>query len=233
MKIYYDIHIHSVLSSCADVMQTPNNILNMCMLKELNMISITDHNSSLQYEAIDKIKDSYDFLVLYGIELTIKEGCHIVVYFKYLNDLNEFNKVVQNSLDKNIYLDFGEQVICDEYDEIKYMIDYKLNQKLCFDVFSIINLARRYDTIIIPAHINRGSQGILYHYSDLSCFDFDGLEIYDKSKVESLEEKFPSIKKYKYLFNSDAHSIEVINEKDNYIELDELTFDSFKRWLHE
>lgn len=32
------------LSPCADILMSPNNILNMAYLKELNMIAITDHN---------------------------------------------------------------------------------------------------------------------------------------------------------------------------------------------
>ena len=71
MKIYYDIHIHTVLSSCADVLMTPNNILNMSMLKGLDMIAICDHNTGKQFQAIDKIKDSYDFLVIYGMEMVV------------------------------------------------------------------------------------------------------------------------------------------------------------------
>ena len=82
MKVYYDIHIHTVLSSCADVLQTPNNILNMAMLKGLDMISICDHNTGKQYQTIDKIKDSYDFLVIYGMEVTSKDGFHVLTYFE-------------------------------------------------------------------------------------------------------------------------------------------------------
>ena len=44
MKYYYDLHIHTCLSPCGDVLMTPNNILNMAYLKGLNIIEITDHN---------------------------------------------------------------------------------------------------------------------------------------------------------------------------------------------
>ena len=33
MKIYYDLHIHSVLSPCADDLMTPNHIVLMAKLK--------------------------------------------------------------------------------------------------------------------------------------------------------------------------------------------------------
>lgn len=231
MKVYYDIHIHSVLSPCADIGQTPNNILNMCMLKELDMISITDHNSALQHETIEKLKESYDFLILYGIELTIKEGCHIVIYFKELDDLLTFNKVISDDLDKSVKVPYGQEIVCDEFDETLYEVPYFLNQQLSYDFEDIIKLARRYETIIIPAHINRGAMGILHYYNDLSSFDIDGVEIYKGSDIKKVEEDFPSIKKYRYLFNSDAHSIEIISERENYMDLEEKSFDGFKKWL--
>ena len=76
MLVSYDLHIHSVLSSCADDSQTPNNILNMVMLKELGMISITDHNSCKQYPTLEQLADSYDFYLMYGIETQVKEASH-------------------------------------------------------------------------------------------------------------------------------------------------------------
>ena len=46
MKIYYDLHIHSALSPCGDNDMTPNNIVNMAMLNELDMIAeLGDHES--------------------------------------------------------------------------------------------------------------------------------------------------------------------------------------------
>lgn len=45
MKAYFDFHIHSCLSPCADDEMTPNNIINMSLLKGLDAIAITDHNS--------------------------------------------------------------------------------------------------------------------------------------------------------------------------------------------
>ena len=43
--VFYDLHIHSCLSPCGDMDMTPNNILNMALLKELDLIALTDHNS--------------------------------------------------------------------------------------------------------------------------------------------------------------------------------------------
>ena len=45
MKLYYDFHIHSCLSPCGDDDSTPNNIVNMALIKGLNVIAVSDHNT--------------------------------------------------------------------------------------------------------------------------------------------------------------------------------------------
>ena len=45
MKLFYDFHIHSCLSPCGDDDSTPNNIVNMALIKGLNVIALADHNT--------------------------------------------------------------------------------------------------------------------------------------------------------------------------------------------
>jgi len=52
MKLAADLHIHSGLSPCADNDMTPNNIIQMAKLKGLDIISITDHNSTKNLKLI-------------------------------------------------------------------------------------------------------------------------------------------------------------------------------------
>ena len=49
--LYYDLHIHSCLSPCAEDEMTPNNICNMALIKGLDLIALTDHNSVRQIPA--------------------------------------------------------------------------------------------------------------------------------------------------------------------------------------
>lgn len=230
MKIYYDIHIHSVLSSCADDSQTPNNILNMCMLKGLNMISICDHNTSKQYMAIDKLKDSYDFFIMYGIEITVNEGFHVLAYFEKYEEIMNVDKIIDNSLNKSI-LPPDEQLLMDEYDEIVDSIPYMINQKCKYTFLEICKIIRENNGLIIPAHIDRKNSGILSYYQNISDFDIDGIEIYDLSKVDELYNNYPFLRKYRYINNSDAHEIALIHEQDCCLELDDASFSSFRKWL--
>lgn len=231
-KVYYDIHIHSTLSACGDDLQTPNNILNMAMLKGLNMISINDHNSLKHLPTFEKIISSYDFLFLYGCEVTVKEGFHVLTYFETLNKALQFDEFLDLN-NKKIPHDekrLGRQVICNEFDEELETVKYTLNHPLEADLNDIIKKVRDLDGIVIPAHINRGGSGILSVYQDLSMFDIDGIEIYGKENTKELQDKY-SLSKYKVIYDSDAHSLEIINERINYLELEELSFKGFKKYL--
>ena len=52
MKLSVDLHIHSCLSPCVDKGMTPNNIVNMAILKGLDIIAVTDHNSGENVPAL-------------------------------------------------------------------------------------------------------------------------------------------------------------------------------------
>ena len=78
MRYFYDLHIHTALSPCADVLMSPNNILNMAMLKDLNIIAVTDHNSCLQLDVVKELIESYEMLVIPGVEVEVIEKYHVV-----------------------------------------------------------------------------------------------------------------------------------------------------------
>ena len=232
MTYYYDLHIHTVASACADILQTPNNILNMSMLKGLDIISICDHNTAKQYKTIDKIKDSFDFLVIYGMEVTVKEGFHVLTYFENYDDIMSLDEVIDSSIDKQVVVKvtLNEQVICNVYDLEEYVIPYYLNQP-SISFSELITITKKLGGLVIPAHIDRSGTGILDFIKDFSMYDVDGIEIYKVDNYENLVTMYPYLKKYKYLHSSDAHDIDKISEKEFSIELDDLSFKSFKKWL--
>ena len=51
-QVAVDLHIHSVLSPCGEPEMTPNNIVNMAIIKELDFIAVTDHNSAKNLPAV-------------------------------------------------------------------------------------------------------------------------------------------------------------------------------------
>ena len=224
MKYYYDLHIHTCLSPCGDVLMTPNNILNMAYLKELDIIAITDHNSTLQLPSIMELSTSFDMLVIPGVEVSTSEGYHVVCLFRNLEAANLFQSVLEKYLNKKTYDKdlYGYQQILDVNDEIIDEIDYHLSPNSNLDVKTLSREVKKIGGILIFAHPHK--------YKNLEISDefinyFDGIEI-NKKDPNHIYNKLK-----KNFNNSDAHQITDISERESYIELDELTVDAFFKYM--
>ena len=58
-RYYYDFHIHSCLSPCADDDMTPSNIAGMATLAGLNIVALTDHNTAKNCPAFFEAAKKY------------------------------------------------------------------------------------------------------------------------------------------------------------------------------
>lgn len=225
MRYAYDLHIHSVLSPCADVLMTPNNIFNMASLKKLDIISITDHNSMKQLAICNELSMSYDMLFIPGVEITVKENFDVLCYFKTIEDALKFDKILETYIDKKLFdsIDLRDQEIVDIHDEVKDIYPYLLINPLSLGIKDLIELLKEFNHILVYAHIDRVFRsGIKY----LPLYKLDGVE-YKKTISSEMEQAFT-------FYNSDAHQITDILEKNekNTIELDELTIDGFFRYFN-
>ena len=75
-KISVDLHIHSALSPCGDVMMTPGNLVGMAKINGLDAIALTDHNAMHNLDAAIKIGEAYGVVVVPGMELETSEEIH-------------------------------------------------------------------------------------------------------------------------------------------------------------
>ena len=67
--VFYDLHLHSCLSPCGDMDMTPNNIVNMSLLKGLELIALTDHNSCKNCPATLAVAGQAGLAVIPGMEV--------------------------------------------------------------------------------------------------------------------------------------------------------------------
>jgi PHP family Zn ribbon phosphoesterase len=224
MKYAYDLHIHSVLSPCADVLMTPNNIFNMASLKGLDIIAITDHNSTKQLRICHELSESYDMLFIPGVEITVKEDFDVLCYFKTLKEALKFDKILETYIQKNTFDPkvMGNQEILNIHDEVIDEYPYLLINPIDLSIKDLIKVLKDFEHILIYAHIDRSHRsGINY----INKYPLDGVEYKNiKHKNES----------HIVLKNSDAHQIVDILEKgDNEgMILDDLSIDSFFRYFN-
>ena len=237
--IYYDLHIHSCLSPCANDDMTANNIVNMALIKGLNLISVCDHNSLLMQRTLAKVAHQKGLAYLYGVELQTIEDVHCLVYFTNDEYLDEFQNYIDEHLIKmvNIPEYFGNQLIRDENDEVISCQKNLLITSLDISINDLAKEIRKYEALMVLAHINGRKNSILTQLGFIpSDLEFDGVEITDLS----LDDKVYQQIKFKPIFkSSDAHTLEAINEAINYIDLKELALydarfsDAFTRVINE
>ncbi len=234
MKYYYDLHIHSVLSPCADVLMTPNNIINMSTLQELDFIAITDHNSLKQIETCLEVSDGLDLVVIPGVECEVKEGFHVLCLFKSLEDALKLDAFIEPYLPKEEINErfYGEQVITDVYDEELEHYPYLLLNSLDIGYKKLYEEVKLLNGVVILAHIDKQKDGSLDEIIR-NHIQADGIEITKHADESELFAKYPQLLKYKLFHNSDAHQIYDINERVNYIELEDKTIESFFKWMEE
>ena len=119
-KYFYDLHIHSCLSPCADDDMTPNNIAGMAALKGLNIVALTDHNSCKNCPAFFEACRRQGLIPIAGMELSTAEDIHVVCLFSELDDAMSFDKEIEGHLAniENRSDIFGNQLILDGEDEV-------------------------------------------------------------------------------------------------------------------
>ena len=217
MKFYYDLHIHSDLSPCASSDMTPNNIINMSVIKGLNIISVTDHNSTANLRAVTELGEGAGIKTIPGIEVTTKEEVHVLCYFRNIDNATEFGGIIYDSLPfvKNNPEIFGEQNIYNCRDEITGTLEKLLINASSYSIEDIYYIAKKYDGVMIPAHINKMSNSILGVLGFMPFnLKIDFVEVYSKMPIDC-----KIAEKYKILNNSDAHQLIDISEPVNYFEL--------------
>ena len=99
---------------------TPANIVGMAMIKPLDLIAVTDHNSCKNCPAVLTMADAYGLTALPGMELTTSEEVHVVCLFADLKDALAFDEYVYSHLMPipNNEKIFGKQQLYNADDEV-------------------------------------------------------------------------------------------------------------------
>ena len=86
-----DLHVHSCLSPCGDEDMTPGNIAGMAVLNGLDIVALTDHNSSKNCPAFFAQAKAQGIIPVAGMELTTAEDIHMICLFRTLEDALSFH----------------------------------------------------------------------------------------------------------------------------------------------
>ncbi len=226
---YYDLHIHSCLSPCADNDMTPNNIAGMGVLKGLNILALTDHNSAKNCPAFFEACKKQGIIPIAGMELTTAEDIHIVCLFRELDDALRFDAEIHGHIMpiKNRPEIFGDQLILDDEDEIIGEEETLLISATDLAIDEAVELARSFGAHVHPAHIDRQSNGILAILGDIPPeYGFTTFELREKERFETVKGTVEELNEHNLLVCSDAHHLWDISEAENALLIDDEPYSS-------
>lgn len=230
--LYYDFHIHSALSPCADNDMTPNNIVNMAALSGLNAIAVSDHNTIGNVKALVEAGKNCGVEVIPAMEVETAEEVHILTLFPNIQAAEYVASEVYKSLPdiKNRPDIFGEQIIMDSGDNITGYEEKLLISPTNLSINSLFGLVLSAGGLFIPAHVDRHSYSILTNLGFIpEELDIKNIEISKNvADLDAYLDNRKDLKKYNVLRNSDAHYLQDIAQKDACIDCENIN-DIFRR----
>lgn len=216
----YDFHMHSCLSPCGDDEMTPNNIAGMSHIAGLSIISLTDHNCTLNLPRVKKCAEAFGIKFIPGIEVCTNEDIHVLCYFETLEICLEFGNLIANKLPriKNKENIFGNQLIMDSADNVIDRFDYLLLNGCEYSLYETVNLCHKMGGIAVYAHIDKNSYSVLSVLGAMPPeIHIDGVELYHLENRLTLINQGLLSEDMPYMTNSDAHYLENIGEKEQHI----------------
>lgn len=208
-SLRYDFHIHSCLSPCGEEEMTPNNIIGMAQILELDAIAVADHNTAKNLPAVMALGAEAGVLVVPAIEISTAEEVHVLSLFPSLEAALEMDELLYDALPpvKNRPDIFGRQLWMDKDDELLGETDKLLINATSLSIEQVFKEVRARGGLPIPAHIDKNA------YSVLSNLGFIPPELEAKT-VEVAHPPFAGAAGLKVISDSDAHALEVLAQHE-------------------
>jgi len=203
-----DLHIHTCLSPCADLNMGPKTIVDQALQQGLDVIGISDHNSSENVPAVVRAAQDRNLTVLPGMEVTSKEEVHILAVFDTVDKALRLQEIVYEHLHgENNTEAFGLQVVVNEDHDVLGFNNRLLAGATELSVEQVVDSICGLEGLAIAAHVDRETFGILGQLGFVpEELHLDALELSRNTSLEEARRRFPEYAGYAFVRSSDAHS---------------------------
>lgn len=230
-----DLHVHSLLSPCAEVEMTPHNIICKASEYGFDIVAITDHNAADNVTAALDAAKGTGITVLPGMEVESKEEVHIVVLFENMRQLKAWTGFVElhrtpafNDPDK-----LGAQFIVDADDNFIAEKPELLLAPLTAGIAEISEQVKKIGGLCIAAHIDRPAYSLFMKLGFVPPdVELAAVEITRNINVQDARQRIPAIGGLPIITASDAHTIDdFISGPKTYFYLEEPTLAEIRQAL--
>ena len=205
-----DLHVHTVLSPCAEVEMIPPLIVKQALKYKIDLIAITDHNASANVKAVQQAAKGTSLTVLPGMEVQSREEVHLLTLFETLEGLEEWQADVDRSLPglQNRTDFFGEQYVVDETGDFIRREERLLLTSTRLSIDEIFERVSELGGLVIPAHVERTAYGLFPTLGLVSeKWQVLALEISRHTTPEKALATFPALSQYELIQSGDVHRL--------------------------
>lgn len=214
MRDYHaDLHLHTVLSACADVEMIPPLIVEEALYKGLHVIAITDHNATANAAAVMAAARGTELVVLPGMELLTQEEVDVLCLFDDLAQTAAWQAQV-DAWSLPLHNDagrFGPQYVVDAAGDFVAEDPRMRKAPVPVGLDEAARAVHALGGLFIPAHVERDVYGLLHTLGfwppDLEA---DAAEVSHVLRPRQAYEQFPSLRHIPIISNSDAHFLDWI-----------------------
>ncbi|MDY3978749.1 MAG: PHP domain-containing protein [Tidjanibacter sp.] len=227
-----DLHIHTLLSPCGDLFMSPRTIVATALAKGLDAIAITDHNSTLQVETVQKIGRREGLTVFCGVELTTREEAHCVALLPDLSAAAWLQKWVDQKIVKvpNDPERLGDEVWVDEQENIVGEVEWYLNSPIDASTEEIADRVTDCGGLFVPAHIDRASYSLIGQLGFISpALPVAAVEYNFAEKYQQLCAAQKYLARYTAYTASDAHFPHLIGANPSWLTAEHRTFNELRK----
>jgi PHP family Zn ribbon phosphoesterase len=213
MLVRADLHIHTVLSPCAEVEMIPPLIVERAVAVGLDLIAITDHNASANAGAVMEAARTTGLKVLPGMELQTREEVHLLCLFDTLEQLTLWQVEVDRALPdlKNRAETLGEQFVVDAAGDFVRREERLLLVSAHLALEDAAARVHALGGLAIPAHIDRPANGLIALLGFVPPgLNVPALEISPNISVDDARARFHLPGGVPLIRSSDAHWLDAI-----------------------
>ncbi len=203
-----DLHLHTALSPCASREMTPEAIVRRAQELGLKMIAVTDHNSAENVAAVQQAAQGTGITVLPGMEVQTKEEAHLLSLFDTLEQVLTWQEIVYAHLPnlKNDENAFGPQWVMDAEGQVIGVNDRLLLVSTDLSVEGVVRGVKALGGLCIPSHVDRPGYSIISHLGFIPPdLELVAVEISHLVTPAVARQRFPQLKDFGLVANSDAH----------------------------
>lgn len=229
-----DMHIHTILSPCGSLEMSPVNILQEAAIRGLEIIGITDHNTTRQCQTIASLAAGKGITVICGAEINTREEIHCLALFANASDLEEFQiwldaqlPFVENDPDK-----FGDQIWVDTQENIAGEENRLLISALGATLEEAEKTVHQLNGLFIAAHADKSRNSIISQLGFVpSDIHFDAIELSPHTTTEEFLILHPYLKDYTFITASDAHYLHQVGSAFTAFDMPAPDFESLQMSL--